>query len=89
MVSHRSSQLYASALHLVPRRNAPPNSVELRVQPPRSIRKPSLQTDGSWLFKSLDLCVQSLGIPVRLNKIVLMLLALAFYYAIWIAFIVD
>ena len=58
VIPHHRSQLNPSALPFVPRRNAPPDSRESRVQPPRSREKPSWQIECSWLFQSFDQCVQ-------------------------------
>ena len=50
VIPHQRSQLNPSPLPYVPRRNAHPDSRESRVQPPRSRKKPSWQTECSWLF---------------------------------------
>ena len=50
VIPHQRSQLNPSALPFVPRRNTPQDSCESQVQPPRSRKKPSWQTECSWLF---------------------------------------
>ena len=50
VIPHQRSQLNPSALPFVPMRYAPQDSCESRVQPPRSGKKPSWQTECSWLF---------------------------------------
>ena len=50
VIPHQRSQLNPCALPFVPRRNAPPDSREPRLQPHRSRKKQSWQTECSWLF---------------------------------------